>query len=335
MANETVLIYNFASGDNTYPHSGNFTIGVAGSISIDDSDGVDDSNFGDVTHTDGADAPDKDVTASTVTGINVADTVDLRYKYAITGSDGSSGTIYFIATNGAANYGPLFVSDFPLSSGVTYTFGAFNTDGATAYSSLVPCFTSGTWIETAKGVRLIDDLREGDLIQTRDNHMQPLRWIGRCTVAATGINTPIQIADGVLGNKGELVVSPNHRMLIVAASEDLLFGDNEVLVAAKHLVGNQGIKRKPGRQVTYLHLLFDEHQIVTANAAPSESFFPGEEAIGSLSYGARNEVLRLFPELRASASKGFKSTARTCLNKRESLVFQDKFWRAGLNYISP
>jgi len=69
--------------------------------------------------------------------MNVTDTVDLRYKYAITGSNGSSGTIYFIATNGAAKYRPLFVSDFPLSSGVTYTFGAFNTDGATAYSLLV------------------------------------------------------------------------------------------------------------------------------------------------------------------------------------------------------
>ena len=182
---------------------------------------------------------------------------------------------------------------------------------------------------------LIDDLREGDLIQTRDNHMQPLRWIGRCTVAATGINTPIQIADGVLGNKGKLVISPNHRMLIVAASANLLFRDNEVLIAAKHLVGNQGIKRKPGRQVTYLHLVFDEHQIVTANDAPSESFFLGEETMGSLSYGSRNEVLRLFRELRASTSKGFKSTATTCLNKRKLLVFQDKFWRADLNHKSP
>lgn len=92
-------------------------------------------------------------------------------------------------------------------------------------------------------MRLIDDLREGDLIQTRDDHMQPLRWIGRCTVAATGINTPTQIADGVLENKGELVVSPNHRMHIVADPADLRLGDNDVLVAAKHLVGDQGVNK--------------------------------------------------------------------------------------------
>lgn len=50
MANETVLAYNFAPGINTHPHSGSFMIGEAGNISIDDSDGVDDSNFDNLIH---------------------------------------------------------------------------------------------------------------------------------------------------------------------------------------------------------------------------------------------------------------------------------------------
>lgn len=157
---------------------------------------------------------------------------------------------------------------------------------------------------------LIDDLREGDLIQTRDNHMQPLRWIGRCTVAATGINTPIQIADGVLGIKGELVISPNHRMLIVVASADLLFGDNEVLIAAKHLVGNQGIKRKPGRQVTYLHLVFDEHQIITANAAPSESFFREKKQWGLCPTDQETRCFACFQSCALQPQKAFKLPQR-------------------------
>lgn len=73
MAVETVLVYNFASGDNTYPHTGNFTISVGGQVSIDDSNGSGDTLFGDFTHTGGADVPDQDVTASTVSGINVGD----------------------------------------------------------------------------------------------------------------------------------------------------------------------------------------------------------------------------------------------------------------------
>lgn len=320
MAIENALVYNFASGDSTYPHSGNFTVGVAGKITIDDSNGSDDAIFGDVTHTGGFDAPDQDVTTSTVAGIGVGDTVDLRYKYTVTGSDGSSGTIYFIATNGTSNYGPLFVSDFPLSSVVTYTFGAFNTDGATPYSSLVPCFTSGTGIMTATGVQLIDTLREGDLVQTRDNGLQPIRWIGRCSVPANAQNTPVHIAKGVLGNTEDLIVSPNHRMLIVAATADMYFGDNEVLVAAKLLVGNEGISRKSGGWVTYLHILFDEHQIVVANGTPSESFFPGQKAMGSLSEASRAEVLRLFPKLAQKMPKNYRNTARTCLNKYEATL---------------
>lgn len=322
MSLENALVYNFASGDNTYPHSGTFTIGVAGKVTIDDSDGSDDAIFGDFTHTGGADVPDQDVTASTVTGVNVGDTIDLRYKYTVTGSDGSSGTIYFIATNSAANYGPLFVSDFKLDPGVTYTFGTFNTDGAVGYSSLVPCFTSGTRILTNKGERIIDDLVEGDAVYTRDDGFQPLRWIGRCSVPATGQTAPVLIGKGVLGNDTDLLVSPNHRMLLSAQSADLCFGESEVLVAAKHLITNQEVKFRIGGTVTYFHLLFDRHQVVMANGAPSESFFPGDQAMNSLDLAAQQEVISLFPELSGQTARDFQRTARMCLNKREARVLR-------------
>ena len=278
------------------------------------------AQLGDLTHTGGADAGDQDVTATTVAGISLGDTVDLRYKYTYTGSDGSSGTIFFIATNGLANYGPLFVSDAPLDPGVTYTFGTFNTDGATPYSSLVPCFTAGTHILTQRGQRPIDDLRVGDLIVTRDNGLQPLRWIGRCTVPANGKAAPVHIAKGVLGNTQALVVSPNHRMLIESISADLWFGEREVLIAAKHLIQNDGITQLSGGMVTYIHLLFDEHQIVSTYDCPSESFFPGDEAMDTLSHETQREVLDLFPELSQSQPKAFQQTARLCLKALEARV---------------
>lgn len=84
------------------------------------------------------DVPDQDVTTSTVAGINAGDTVDSRYYYEVTGSDGSSGRVYFIASNGANNYGDLMAANFQLTPGVTYTFGAFNREGAVQYDDLVP-----------------------------------------------------------------------------------------------------------------------------------------------------------------------------------------------------
>ncbi len=322
MALENVLIYNFASGDNTYPHTGNFTIGVAGQITIDDSDGNDDATFGDFTHTGGADYTDQDIVASTVAGLNVGDDADLRYKYTFTGSDGSSGTIYFIAKNGTANYGPLFASDTPLTPGVTYTFGTFNTDGAVAYDDLVPCFTTGTLIATAKGDRLIETLTPGDLILTRDNGYQPLSWIGSRTVAANGNLAPIHFARGVLGNTQDLIVSPNHRMLIEAQAADLLFGETEVFVSAKHLLGSDGVSKKQGGSVAYMHMLFESHQIVTANGAQSESLFPGDQALGSLKQSSIDEILGLFPELCGNAPNNFREPARLCLRGYEAQVLQ-------------
>ena len=322
MALENVLIYEILTGDNTYPHSGSFTVGVAGQITVDDSNGSSDAIFGDLTHTGGGDVADQDVTASTVSGINVSDTVDLRYQYTYTGSDGSSGTIYFIATNSTANYGPRFAADAPLSPGVTYTVGTFNTDGAAPYSSLVPCFTMGTLIMTNKGYVPIEALNVGDRIHTRDCGFQPLCWIGRCTVPATDELAPIEFAKGLLGNDDTLLVSPNHRMLINAASNDLLFGENEVFVPAKHLLGNEGVQRRFSREVTYFHLLFEEHQIVMSNGAPSESFFPGENGLNSLDCETRAEVLSMFPDLERATDAKPIETARICLKANEARILQ-------------
>lgn len=320
MAIENVLVYNFASGDSTYPHFGNFTVSVSGQVSIDDSNGSGDAIFGDLTHTGGGDVPDQDVIASTAAGINVGDTIDLRYKYSITGSDGSSNTIYFIATNGTTNYGPRFVSDAPLSPSVTYTFGTFNTDGAVAYSSLVPCFTAGTMILTPQGNRLIEELSVGDLILTRDHGPQPLRWVGQCTVPAVGAAAPVLIEQGILNNSADLLVSPNHRMLIKASEADLLFGSNEVLVAAKHLLSTDGISQVEGGEITYFHLLFDEHQIIHANDCPSESFFPGKGAIDSLTAETQREIYELFPDLENMSFDEAPSTARLCLTAKEAHI---------------
>jgi hypothetical protein len=282
MALENILVYRIITGDTTYPHSGNFTINVAGKITVDDSDCSRDSEFGDFTHTGGADQPDQDVTASMVTGINTGDLADLRYKYTYTGSDGSSGTIYFVATNGTANYGPLTVSETQLDPSVTYTFGAFNTDGAVAYDDLVPCFTVGTYIATSKGNRLIETLSEGDLILTRDNGFQPLSWIGSKTVVATGALAPIKFEKGAYGAGQALLVSPNHRMVVKGSETDLLFGEPEVFAAAKYLVDGKMVSRQQGATVTYMHMLFEDHQVVSANGVLSESLFPVDQALHAL-----------------------------------------------------
>ncbi len=310
MALENALVYRILTGDDTYPHSGNFTVGVAGKITIDDSDGNDDGIFGDFTHTGGADEPDQDVTASTVAGIGIGDTVDLRYKYTVTGSDGSSGTVYFIASNAAANYGPIMVSDFPLDPTVTYTFGTFNTDGAAPYSSLVPCFGKSTQIETKTGPVPVERLRVGDLVRTLDHGHQPIRWIGSkkldlIDLAMRPKLLPIRIAKGALGPdtpSRDLLVSPQHRVLVRSRIAQRMFDTGEVLIPANKLLELDGVNVAKGvKQVEYFHLLFDGHQIIFSDGAMTESLFTGPEAMKAVGKDARMEIVALFPQIFAQS----------------------------------
>ena len=78
---------------------------------------------------------------------------------------------------------------------------------------------------------------------------------------------PVLILKGLLGIERDLLVSPQHGMLI----------DRDHLARAKHLAETQGsnIRIAHGkREVTYIHLMFDAHQIIFAENAPSESFYP-------------------------------------------------------------
>lgn len=184
------------------------------------------------------------------------------------------------------------------SSGRIYHEDAAGNEIVTAFQSIerIICFTPGTRIITATGVRRIDDLQVGDRVWTLDHGLQPLRWIGRTTVPARGDLAPIRIRKGALGNDHDLRVSPQHRMLLDGWRVELHCATPEVLAPARGLVNDSTIRPDPGECVTYIHLAFDCHQIVMAEGIPTESFYPGAEALSALDQATRDEVLRLFPE---------------------------------------
>ncbi|NRB19319.1 MAG: Hint domain-containing protein [Rhodobacteraceae bacterium] len=182
------------------------------------------------------------------------------------------------------------------------------------------CFTPGTLIDTAHGPRAIETLTLGDLIVTRDHGLQPLRWVGSRTVAAQGSFAPIEIAQALLpGARAPLLVSPQHRLLWSGDRAQMLFGIDEILVAAQHLLTNPAVTRRTGGLVTYVHLMLDQHQVIYANGAATESFYPGDQALSALSDAGRDEMFTLFPELR-SHTGGFGDTARLCLKSHEGLL---------------
>ena len=184
------------------------------------------------------------------------------------------------------------------------------------------CFTPGTRIATPQGQRPIEDLRVGDMVVTRDHGLQPIRWIQSRTVPAVDRFAPVRIRPGVVtGLETDLLVSPQHRMLFQGYQAELLFGDSEVLVAATHLVDGLDVTTEVGGEVTYFHMMFDQHEIVYAEGAASESFHPGEIGLSAVSDPAREELFALFPELR-SDPRHYGQTARKCLRKHEAQLIR-------------
>ncbi|WP_245540908.1 Hint domain-containing protein [Octadecabacter antarcticus] len=168
------------------------------------------------------------------------------------------------------------------------------------------CFVQGMLIATANGEVPVEGLRVGDLIQTIDRGYQPIRWVGSSYLSARELNEnenlrPIRISRAAVspGNgTGELIVSPQHRLLIASKVAERMFGNTEVLVAAKQLLAIDGVDIADDfGDVTYYHMLFDQHEIVFAEGIPSESLYLGSEAKKSLSAAGREEITALFPEL--------------------------------------
>jgi hypothetical protein len=170
----------------------------------------------------------------------------------------------------------------------------------------VICFTPGTRIDTPEGPRPVQDLREGDRVLTKDSGPQEVLWVGSRRMTGARLFAmprlrPIRFRAGALGLERpdqELLVSPDHRMLLRGPAARALFNTEEVLVAARDLVNGQSIAVDMAlREVTYVHLLLPSHQVLWANGVETESFHPGQADLASLSDSDRSRLLAMFPAL--------------------------------------
>ena len=182
----------------------------------------------------------------------------------------------------------------------------------------VPCFVAGTRISTPDGDVPVERLRPGDLVLTRDDGPQPLRWIGERRVAAEGAFAPIFIAANAFGRHGALFLSPLHRVLIRDSLAELLFGEAEVLVAARDLVNGRTVRRIEGGLVDYVHILFDRHQVVFSEGLETESFLPGPQTARSFEAEIVAEICALFPEIDPATGRGYSPAARRTLKPYEA-----------------
>lgn len=192
------------------------------------------------------------------------------------------------------------------------------------------CFTPGTLIETPSGPRAIEALREGDLVQTKDNGAQEVQWIGSRRMTGARLFAlpklrPIRIKAGALGQgwpPKDLVVSPDHKMLVRGKVARALFNTPEVLVAARQLENGGSIRVDTRlREVTYVHLLLPRHEILFANGVETESFHPADASMSSMADTDRSRLLGINPDLEARPY-AYGEHARRQLSASEAAILR-------------
>lgn len=221
-------------------------------------------------------------------------------NYVLTTDDGFEGySITLGANNTGSNTTTAFVTNSKMVPGQTYEFtseaniGNSNLFGFDEFA----CFAAGTQIKTPDGDKPVEQIEPGDLVVTRDQGAMPVAWVGKRTVSGMHKMAPVVIQAGTLGVESDLVVSPNHRMLVGGVASQLFLGLDEVLVAAKALINGKTIVRRKVDMVTYVHLMFETHQVICSNGAWSESYYAGHQALSQLKAQQLEELCALFPEL--------------------------------------
>ncbi|MFY0596674.1 MAG: Hint domain-containing protein [Cognatishimia sp.] len=189
---------------------------------------------------------------------------------------------------------------------VHHTLDMASDDPLDPEATRVICFTPGTLIETMDGPTPIEQLREGDRVVTKDSGAQEIQWLGARKMTGARLFAmprlrPIRIKPGALGHdwpQRELVVSPEHRVLVRGEVARALFNTPEVLVSARQLENGSTVTRDYRmREVTYMHLMLPRHEIIFANGVETESFHPADAAMSALDAEDRQRLLGLNPDL--------------------------------------
>lgn len=194
----------------------------------------------------------------------------------------------------------------------------------------VICFTPDTFIATPDGPRLIQMLRPGDLILTKDNGAQEILWTGHRRMSGARLYAmphlrPIRFRSGAMGNgrpDGDLVVSPQHRILVKGHAAQTLFNTPEVLVRAEDLKNDRSVLVDHTlREVTYVHILLERHNIVFANGIETESFHPSNTALDTVEQDQRQALLQVLPGV-AVNPHSYGDYARRNLSASEAAILR-------------
>ena len=194
----------------------------------------------------------------------------------------------------------------------------------------VICFTPGTLIDTPSGQIDVANLAPGDKVQTMDNGVSEILWLGTKSVSGARLRAmpdllPIRLRAGSLDKDVPdpgLLVSPDHRIVLKGSRASELFGSEEVLVCARDLVNDHSIIRDHSvSTVEYIHMMLPQHEIVFANGVATESFHPANASFAAMSEVEVEQLRFSLPSLDGNFSS-YGGFARRLLKQSEAAILR-------------
>lgn len=140
----------------------------------------------------------------------------------------------------------------------------------------MPTLLPQTPLATPWGYTNLGDLQRGDTVTTQGAGVVPVIHMVKRTVPARGSFAPLRIRAPYFGLVEDIIVSPEQRLLIDGPEVEYLFGQEAVLVPARHLVNGFTAHPEPcGPTVTYAQVLLPRHETLLAAGTAVESLYVG------------------------------------------------------------
>lgn len=227
----------------------------------------------------------------------------ITYAIVVDPSTGDKYAMMFFGNDAASDWFSNLIDTIPFGATANLNAGGFASYIATSKTTSLICFCAGTMIRTEHGEKAVEDIAPGDRVETVDRGLQTIRWTHSSHVQfgdTDDKHRPICISAGSLGfgiPKHDLLVSPQHRMMVSSVIAQRVTGQTEVLVAAKKLLELPGVfVEETVTETEYWHFFCDQHEVVFAEGAPSETLHLGKEALKALTDEEVEELEALFPE---------------------------------------
>ncbi|MFP4275075.1 MAG: Hint domain-containing protein [Paracoccaceae bacterium] len=160
-------------------------------------------------------------------------------------------------------------------------------------------------IQTSRGARSVAELIPGNLVRIRSGGTEPLVWVGLRQIEGARMTRtpqlrPVLIRAGSLGEGRpgrDMLVSPQQRVFYDDPRTRRWFGEGERPVPAIHLTCLPGVEQVSPGAVIYKHLMFHSTEAVLADGIWLEAQRADDPDFVDCNNEARQELLRLYPEL--------------------------------------